>query len=81
VTADYTVDPVAESDLPAIRSLIEAAIRDSVAASEEEAQFLIEDIGHSWTGVSTQDALHLKAFSPKAYWVILQGVLNPRTSP
>ena len=88
VTADYTVDPVAESDLPAIRSLIEAAIRDSVAASEEEAQFLIEDIGHSLDGwrEHPQDALHLKAFSPegvlgvilvKEYWNLTNLFVKP----
>lgn len=62
MTDDCTVEPVAEQDLPAIRHLIAAAIRHSVARSEAEACFLIDDIGGSldaWRD-HPADALHLK---------------------
>jgi len=54
--------PVGAQDLPAVRTLIAAAIRHSVASSEAEARFLIEDVGGSldWWLRHPGDALHLK---------------------
>lgn len=62
LTGACTIEPVAEHDLPAIRALIAAAIRHSVARSEPEARFLIDDIGGSldaWRD-NPADTLHLK---------------------
>jgi GNAT superfamily N-acetyltransferase len=58
----YTIEPVAPTDLRAIAGLIASAIRHSVARTEEEAEFLINDIGESldWWLAHPSDALHLK---------------------
>ncbi|MBL8199554.1 MAG: GNAT family N-acetyltransferase [Chromatiales bacterium] len=82
------MEPVVEGDLPAIRRLIEAAVRQSVAASEAEARFLVEDIGSSLDGWREHpgDALHLKACSPagilgvilvKEYWNLANLFVDP----
>lgn len=79
MTGACTIEPVAEDDLPAIRTLIAAAIRHSVAHSEAEARFLIEDVHgslDSWRD-HPADALHLRCSSAgsvvgvvlvKEYW-------------
>jgi len=56
------VEPVTAQDLPAIRDLIAAAVRHSVARSEAEACFLVDDIGASldWWRGHPAEALHLK---------------------
>ena len=56
------LEPVTPEDLPAIRALIAAVIRHSVARSEEDARFLIEDIDASllWWRAHPDDAIHLK---------------------
>lgn len=56
------ITAVTPADLPAIRHLIEAALRSGVTQIESEIQYLIEDIGHSldqWAG-SPAGKLHLK---------------------
>jgi GNAT superfamily N-acetyltransferase len=54
--------PVTVQDLPEIRALIASAIRHSVANSEEDATFLINDVDESldWWRGNQQRALHLK---------------------
>ena len=53
---------VATDDLSEIRQLIEAAIRKNVASTAAEAEFLLDDIGHSldWWLENPSEALHLK---------------------
>lgn len=57
-----TLSPVDIHDLPSIKALIASAIRASVASSEEEAVFLIDDIDESldWWRQNPDASLHLK---------------------
>ena len=57
-----TIHPVDGHDLPSIRELIAAAVRESVTKSEDEAIFLINDIEESltWWQDNREDSLHLK---------------------
>jgi len=57
-----TLHPVETEDLQSIRALIAAAVRKSVAQSEEEAAFLINDIEESlsWWQNNRDVSLHLK---------------------
>lgn len=54
--------PVVTADLPAIRRLIEAALRDGVTRVEADVAFLVEDIGRSLDQWAEAPAgkLHLK---------------------
>lgn len=56
------ITAVTPADLPAIRQLIQAALRSGVTQIESDIQYLIGDIGHSldqWAG-SPAGKLHLK---------------------
>ena len=57
-----TIDTVQDADLEEIRGVIAAAVRQSVASSEEDAAFLIDDIGSSlvWWSGNKDSTLHLK---------------------
>jgi GNAT superfamily N-acetyltransferase len=56
------IEPVEESDLEQVRHLIEAAIRHSVARSDEEAEFLVSDTASSleWWLQNQHSGCHLK---------------------
>lgn len=56
------LETVTVEDLPAIRGLIASAVLDSVAQTEQEAFFLLNDIGTSleWWLENPDDSLHLK---------------------
>jgi len=56
------ITTVLDADLEEVRHLIEGAVRANVASSDEEAAFLIDDIGSSlsWWLQNKDSALHLK---------------------
>jgi GNAT superfamily N-acetyltransferase len=51
-----SVAPTEKSDLAAIRAVVAAAIRHSVAQSEEDALFLIDDLEEALTGWASDPA-------------------------
>ncbi len=56
------IEPVMDADLREIRALIESAVRESVATSNEDAEFLVTDILGSlkWWQDHKKESIHLK---------------------
>ncbi len=82
------IDAVRDSDLEEIRQLIEAAVRTDVAGTEEEAAFLVADIGANldWWLHNKESALHWKFVQDnrilgviliKKYWNLTNLFVHP----
>ncbi len=82
------IEPVEAPDIPEIQRLIESAIRESVADSDEDAVYLIDDIQVSidWWQENPGKCLHLKCVDDgevvgvilvKDYWNLVNLFVSP----